>query len=150
MKAYYYLAQAQLALHHPNEALNSALTAYDLCLSTGTTGDISSVSGLVLKAKKERWEVRERERRRGRSELLAELEDRLEMAETTELRAIEDRVRRTEMEPDNGRTETELVREVSRKKLEELRSVFAIGDEANLGKRVSLQAHSDVVVIDWR
>ena len=32
MKGYYLLAQAQLALKHPNEALSSALTAYERCL----------------------------------------------------------------------------------------------------------------------
>ena len=51
MKAYYYLAQAQLALHHPNEALSSALTAYDVCLKTNNAS-ASNIAALILQAKK--------------------------------------------------------------------------------------------------
>lgn len=136
MKAYYYLAQAQLALHHPNEALSSALTAYDLCLQSGTIGDTTSVSALVLKAKKEKWEVRERDRLRSRSELLAELEDRLELARTAELRGTEERVRAGEMGEEEAKDEVNILEDISRRKLEELRSVFALADPANMKKRV--------------
>ena len=54
MKGYYLLAQAQLALNHPNEALTSALTAYEKCLETNDKS-ASAVSGLVLQAKKQKW-----------------------------------------------------------------------------------------------
>lgn len=68
MKGYFYLAQAQLALHHPNEALSSAVTAYQECLKTGSSST-AKVSELVLQAKKEKWEAKERDRIRRRSDL---------------------------------------------------------------------------------
>lgn len=88
MKGYYYLAQAQLALHHPNEALNSAMTAYNECLKTNNSST-RNVSQLVLQAKKEKWEAKERERIRRRSALLAELEEELRRKMGTELRKVD-------------------------------------------------------------
>jgi STIP1 family protein 1 len=136
MKAYYYLAQAQLALRHPNEALSSALTAYDLSLSVGTMGDISSISALVLRAKREKWDAREKERLRARSELLAELEDRLDMATRAENESIETRMSRAELTQHEAETEMQLLRGISRRKVEELRSLFAVADPKNMAKRV--------------
>ncbi|KAI4242396.1 MAG: hypothetical protein LQ352_007250, partial [Teloschistes flavicans] len=90
MKGYYYLAQAQLALNHPNEALNSAMTAYQQCLKTDSSST-RNASQLVLQAKKEKWEAKERERIRKRSELLAELEHGLSRMKDFELKDVEAR-----------------------------------------------------------
>jgi STIP1 family protein 1 len=56
MKAFYFLAQAQYELRHPNEALNSAITAYDICSrSPGQTSSAFSIAGFVLKCKRAKW-----------------------------------------------------------------------------------------------
>ena len=136
MKAYYYLAQAQVQLHHPNEALSSALTAYDMCLRAGNSADASSISALVLRAKKEKWEVRERERLRRRSELLAELEDRLEMARRDEVTSIMKRVSANALDMYEAEEERIIVDDLSTKKVQELRSTFALSDPENLQTRV--------------
>ena len=115
MKAFYYLAQAQLALRHPNEAVSSALTAYDLCLRTGSAST-PSVVALVLQAKKTKWEFKERERLRQRSQLLADLEDYLESRTDHEDSIEEARAR-------------------SKHEVEELRSIFAIADPTNMKRR---------------
>lgn len=136
MKGYYYLAQAQLALRHPNEALNSALTAYDECLKTNSTST-RNVSTLVLQAKKEKWEAKERERIRRRSDLLRELEDGLRNVADYELRMLESRTLNHEFGESEGAEERVEIETSSKQKIEELRSVFAIADPENMQKRVT-------------
>ena len=140
MKAYYYLAQAQLALHHPNEALQSALTAYNLCLSSASASSASNISSLVLQAKKQKWEVRERERLRRRSGMLRELEDGLREIAEGEVEAVRGRARAGEVGEGEAREEEEEVRARARRKVEELYSVFAVADPANMTRRVRVVA----------
>lgn len=135
MKGYYYLAQAQLALHHPNEALNSAMTAYEECLKTDSSST-RSVSTLVLQAKKEKWEAKERERIRRRSALLGELEDRLDKVARDELHQLHARVENGHVNESEAMEEKEEIEASSRKKIEELRTVFGLSDPAFLKKRV--------------
>lgn len=134
MKGYYYLAQAQLALKHPNEALNSALTAYHECLKTDNSST-RNASQLVLQAKKEKWEAKERERIRRRSDLLKELEDGLQKMQEAELMNVNFR-HQGRLESSDAREEREEVEDLWRKKIEELRTVFALADPENLQQRV--------------
>ena len=138
MKGYYYLAQAQLALHHPNEAFHSAMTAYHECLKTNSSST-RNVSQLVLQAKKERWEAKERERIRRRSALLQELEEELQRKQRLELRRVGIMCEGRE-ETSDAREEREAVESTWRRKIEELRSVFAIADEG-LKERVRQHRH---------
>lgn len=135
MKGYYYLAQAQLALHHPNEALNSAMTAYEECIKTNNSST-KNVSSLVLQAKMEKWDARERDRIRRRSALLAELEDGLGKVRQYELHNLKTRIAQGEVGISEAAEEKEEIETASRKKIDELRSVFAIADPENLKKRV--------------
>lgn len=134
MKGYYYLAQAQLALRHPNEAYHSALTAYEECIKTSNPS-VGSVSALVLQAKKEKWEVKEKDRIRRRSELLAELVDGLGHVAAYEKRSITARIKNGAISQSEGTEEIQELEDSSRKKTEELRSVFAISDPENLQRR---------------
>ncbi len=136
MKAYYYLAQAQLALHHPNEAANSALTAYALCLTTNSSST-RNVSELVLKAKKEKWIVRERERLRTRNAMLRELEERLDLSKAEDLSEIDESVKAGETSAPEAEEERIATEDVARRKVEELRSLFALADPQYSEKRVS-------------
>ena len=137
MKGYYYLAQAQLALHHPNEALTSALTAYEICIKSHNAS-AASISTLVLQAKKEKWEVRERDRIRRRSELLQELEHSIQGKGREELHTLESRIERYGFHEAEGEEEKAEIESSTRRKIEELRSVFAIADPKNLQRRVRL------------
>ena len=135
MKAYYILAQAQLALNHPNEALSSALTAYTRCLETddkSVSASASAVSGLVLQAKKQKWEVKEKERIRNRSSMLRELEDMLMKNKREELRQLRLKMLNFDEEAEE-KADIELE---CRNKIEELRTIFAIADPKNLQRRV--------------
>jgi len=135
MKGYYYLAQAQLALHHPNEALNSAVTAYHECLKTGSSST-ANVSALVLQAKKEKWETKERDRLRRRSDLLRELEDGLQQVALYERKNINARMRNGELSQSGAQEEEQELETSTTHKLDELRSVFAIADPENMQRRV--------------
>lgn len=146
MKGYYYLAQAQLALRHPNEALTSALTAYDECLKTNSPST-RNVSTLVLQAKKEKWEAKERERIRRRSELLRELEDGLGKAAAYELHMLRLRIANLEVGESEGVEEREEIETLSRQKIEELRNVFAIADPENMQKRVTWLTSSELFLL---
>jgi len=141
MKGYYYLAQAQLALHHPNEALSSAFTAYHECLKTGSPST-ANVSALVLQAKKEKWEVKERDRLRRRSDLLRELDDGLQQIARLERKNIGARMRSGELSQSDAQEEEEELEASTRHKLDELRSVFAIVDPENMQRRVYYQTEN--------
>ena len=140
MRAYYYMAQAQLALSHPNEALKSAMRAYDLCVKS-FDASTSLVSTLVLKAKKERWEVRERERIRQKSELLQELEESILIRSGSELRAIQERVEKRGLHWIDVAEEKDEIEASTRRKVEDLRSIFAIADPENLQRRARLPCY---------
>ena len=134
MRAYYYMAQAQLALGQPNEALESAMHAYNLCLKS-LDASTSLVSTLVLKAKKERWAVRERERIRQKSELLQELEESILIRSGSELRAVQERVEKRGLHWIDASEEKNEIEASTRRKVEDLRSIFAIADPENLQRR---------------
>lgn len=87
MKAHYYLAQAQLAIHDEDAALASAYKAHELCAATNDRS-LAAVTALVLRAKKERWESREKRRVREAVDLERELHELLE-AQRDQLLAYE-------------------------------------------------------------
>ena len=72
MKAFYYLSQAQLALHQMDDALANALKAHDICAQTNDKS-LSAVTNQVLKCKQERWDAMERRRIREAQQLENEL-----------------------------------------------------------------------------
>ena len=135
MKGYYYLAQAQLALHHPNEALNSAQTAYRICLATQDSST-SNISSLILECKKQKWEVKERDRIRRQSDLLRELEDGLTKTANEQVQQIDERIWSGEVKRIEGQEEREEILASTQRKINDLQSIFAISDPANLTRRV--------------
>ena len=137
MKAYYYLAQAQLGLKHPNEALTSALTAYNVALFTKSTST-NSTAELVTACKKAKFEARERDRLRTRGALRAHLEDRLLEDLDQELEGIYHKVKAGNMKGHDAEQERMWAREAWKKNVEELRSTFAVADPENQPHRVSL------------
>ncbi|KAL9104565.1 MAG: hypothetical protein Q9163_000487 [Psora crenata] len=131
MKAYYYLAQAQLALSRPNEAFCSAMTAYQRCVETQDRS-MANVSALVLTTKKQKWLANQRKRERNRNSLLRELEDGLRKNKDAELKELWyrklDRVEEQEERAD--------IERAHKLKVEELYSTFALADPENAPKRV--------------
>ncbi|KAF4555516.1 Hsp70/Hsp90 co-chaperone CNS1-like protein [Elsinoe fawcettii] len=140
-KAYFYLAQAQLALHHPHEALSSALTAYDQAMypkGAGTqtsAASMSAIVALVIRCRKAKFEARQREIQKRRGDLLGELEDVIENKRRSELAAIEQRLLTGELGPVAAEEERKDAEDQTQRKIEELKNVFAIADPSNHAKR---------------
>lgn len=135
-KAYYFLAQAQLSLHHPNEALSSALTAYEQVRNPAPTTktspkDLETFSAFVLKCKKAKFAVRDRERLRRQGDLRAEFENTLELNKQRDL----DEVSRDLQAGDLGQVEAyernqEILTNFENKRAE-LLTVFALADPSH-------------------
>ena len=140
MKAYYYLAQAQLGLKHPNEALQSALTAYELCIKSQDSSG-SAICAFVLQAKKEKWEKQERERLRRSNELLGELEDFLRDKQDQTLADIEWRREKEIISEIEAVEQKDEAIAATRRKVDELVNVFAISNSENMQRRVWLRSY---------
>ena len=130
MKAYFQLAQAQIALREKNEALESAKKAHVLCVGEIERGgkggsSLGMIGELVLRCKKEVWESREEERLRVRLLLLGELVIGLEKGMVEE----------AERCLGNGGTkeDVERVEKVWLGKIDELRRVWDLGTAGDAG-----------------
>jgi STIP1 family protein 1 len=126
MKAYYQLAQAQIALHQESEALASAQTAHALCVTECRkvpmgkgSSSIGNITELVLKCKREWWEARETRRLRERGGLVEELVEDLQRNKQA---AISQETSESQV-PD-------IIREYDGK-IEELRTMFEQSQGAN-------------------
>jgi len=127
---------AQFELNHPSEALTSAITAYNLCArSLHQTSNAFPIATYVLKCKRAKWDLRERDRLRRRSSLLAEVETKLDQDRNNELSEIDDRRRNGELGDVGAKEERDAVSEASQTKITELRNIFARADPANMALR---------------
>ncbi|KAF2774372.1 U-box-domain-containing protein [Teratosphaeria nubilosa] len=132
-KAYYFLAQAQLSSHHPNEALSSALTAYEQVLHPAPAAkispkDLETFSAFVLKCKKAKFSARERERLRRQGNLRAELEDSLQAIKQRELDQISYQLSRGALGTVEALDRSDEITKSYNDKLHDLRAVFAAAD----------------------
>jgi hypothetical protein len=129
-------AQAQLSINHPNEALSSALMAYELCTTSAQqTSNAATISALVLKCKKAKWDIRERERVRRRQDLLAGLEALLETEFKKDMDDIDGRIEIGDVSRSDGQEEKAERKADFEKKRDDLRTAFAISDPENQQKR---------------
>ena len=134
------IAQAQFELHHPNEALTSAITAYDLCSRMPSqTSSAFNIANLVLKCKRAKWDLRERERMRRRSPLLRDIEDHFEQTRDREIAQIKARLNAGNMGQVAAAEETYQAEESAQTSLQDVRTMFAIADAARMEKRVGHQ-----------
>ncbi|OQO05356.1 hypothetical protein B0A48_09124 [Cryoendolithus antarcticus] len=132
-KAFYFLAQAQLALNHPHEALSSALTAYDQVRSPAPSTrtspkDLETFSAFVLKCKKAKFAVRDRERLRRQGDLRAELEETLERAKKVELDHVTRSLDAMRLGNVEAKEQSEEIFATYDGKRAELRKVFELAD----------------------
>jgi STIP1 homology and U-box containing protein 1 len=97
MKAHYYLSQALLAQQDYEGALEHGLTAHRLCAQSGDKS-LAVITAHVLRCKKERWEAKEKSRRREEGDLEAELVRLMEMERADALGQIDSDVARREIE----------------------------------------------------
>lgn len=110
--------------------------AYDLCThSAQQTNNAATISALVLKCKKAKWDIRERERIRRRADLLADLENKLEDEYKREVFDIEERIAQNSIGTVEGTEEKSERKSEWEKKVQDLRTAFALSDPQNLEKR---------------
>ncbi|RMY53391.1 hypothetical protein D0863_13962 [Hortaea werneckii] len=132
-KAYYFLAQAQLALHHPHEALSSALTAYEQVRDPKPNAkigprDLEVFSAFVLKCKKAKFAVRDRERLRRQGDLRAELEGLLEERRQRDVGVVAGLLERGEIGQVEASERTQEAHETFTRQTADLLTVFASAD----------------------
>ena len=135
-KAFYFLAQAQLALHHPNEATSSAITAYEqvrnpLSAAKISPKDLETFSAFVLKCKKARFAARDRERRLRQHDLRAELEDTIEANKRRDLDSISQQLGNGELGQVEASERKEEAHSNAKQKVQDVQALFAIVDPAN-------------------
>lgn len=135
-KAFFFLAQAQLALHHPNEATSSAITAYDqvrnpLSAAKISPKDLETFSAFVLKCKKARFAARDRERRLRQHDLRAELEDTIEANKRQELDQISEQLGNGALGQVEASERKEEVHSNAKQKVQDVQALFAVVDPAN-------------------
>jgi STIP1 family protein 1 len=110
--------------------------AYELCTkSSQQTNNAATISALVLKCKKAKWDIRERERIRRRADLLSDLEGKLEEEYKRELYDVEERISKGEVGTVEGQEEKQERQMEWEKKVSDLRTAFALSDPDNLQKR---------------
>lgn len=133
-------AQAQLALHHPHEALSSALTAYDQVLHPSPAAklsprDLETFSAFVLKCKKAKFAVRDRERLRRQGDLRAELEDSLAAGQQRDLDRISKLLRDGQIGQVEASEQIQEIRIAFDDKIKDLRVLFAVADPTSSAPR---------------
>jgi len=132
MKAYFQLAQAQIALGDPSSALTSAKKAHEFCVEECVSGgkgasSIGPITELVLRAKKEDWERREDERLKGMDGLLAEVVMGLERSRDGEVEGLKG----LEVGEEERERRVEEVRGVWEGKIREVRRVWESAEGCN-------------------
>jgi STIP1 family protein 1 len=143
MKAYYFLAQAQIALHRPSEALASAKEAHRLCVEEIHKGgkgasSIGPITELVLRCKKEAWEAKEKERLDAQGGLVRELQVLLEKERDRRVEELHSQAatEMTDGEGVNVPVEEQKITEEYARKIEEVRNMgVAAGTVGEEGKR---------------
>lgn len=110
--------------------------AYELCTrSKQATSSAQTITALVLRCKKAKYDVRERERLRRRCELLGELTDKLETDKKRELDDLEERVASGEIGKVGAAEERAEIEKTAADKIGHLQTAFMISDPAELTKR---------------
>jgi STIP1 family protein 1 len=110
--------------------------AYELCTTSAQqTSNAATISALVLKCKKAKWDIRERERIRRRGDLLSDLEAMLETDFKRDTDDIEARIEKGEVSRVEGQEEKQERKLEFEKKRDDLRTAFAISDPEHQQKR---------------
>lgn len=110
--------------------------AYELCTNSAQqTSNAATISALVLKCKKAKWDIRERERIRRRADLLADLEAKLEEEHKRDLHEVEDRIASESVGRIEGQEEKADRKREFENKISDLRTAFALSDPENLKLR---------------
>lgn len=115
-KALYYLSQAHLPLKNYDQAVAYALEAHKICTETHDKS-LAAVTSQVLKCKKERWEHREKLRKREEQELEGEVVEMLR-------REMDGLLKTSSSEDGDDEEERKETEKMYEEKIERIRAVF--------------------------
>jgi STIP1 family protein 1 len=128
MKAYYFLAQAQIALHYSAAAVKSAKEAHRLCVEEVHNGgkgasSIGPITELVLRCKKEDWEGREIERLQRQTGLTEELECLLQKERKARAEELDDKAAMGHLEEAELKVEMVMLEDEFQRKADDVRKM---------------------------
>lgn len=126
MKAYYYKAQALLAMSSPQEALDAGRKAYELAADSGDRRwerSLGNIVSIVLKCKKAVWEAKEKQRQRDETALSEQVFDLMHKQKRDEMEGAD-------------QIEWGQIAESWDKKIEEMKTIFANSMEGPVRKPV--------------
>jgi STIP1 family protein 1 len=165
MKAYYFLAQAQIALHQCSSAVSSAKEAHRLCVEDVHKGgkgasSIGPITELVLRCKKEEWEVREKERLQRRNGLVGELEGLLQNEREARFKDLEHKAAMGLLDAEKFEGESKKLEDEFEKKVDDVRRMaLAAGIAGEDAKKrtvpdwclddITFSVMVDPVVVRW-
>ena len=96
---------------------------------------MSAIVALVIRCRKAKFETRQRESQKRRGDLLAELEETIDLKKREDLSLVERQLQSGEIGPVAGEeARTEIIDQAA-KKVDDLKNVFAIADPENHAKR---------------
>ncbi|OQD75526.1 hypothetical protein PENDEC_c007G01672 [Penicillium decumbens] len=135
LKSCWYLAQALLGLHRPQEAYDVAIDAYQASLEAKSP-QTENLSKTVLRAKQQLWEARETARLREMNETLKSVEVLLEADLERSLGELRGRLERGEIGHIGFVEDEKALRADKEKKVGDLREAFRIASKGEVAERV--------------
>lgn len=136
LKSCWYLAQALLGLHRPQEAYDIALDAYQASLAAKSP-QTENLSKTVLRAKQQLWEARETARLREMDETLKSVEVLLETELERSLADLRGQLERGEVGQIGFVEDEKALRADMEKKVGGLREMLRIASKGEVAERVS-------------
>lgn len=136
LKSCWYLAQALLGLHRPQEAYDVAIDAYRASLAAKSP-QTENLSKTVLRAKQQLWEARETARLREMNETLKSVEVLLETELERSLAELRGQLERGEVGQIGFVEDEKALRADMEKKVHDLREMYRIASKGEVAERVS-------------
>lgn len=135
LKSSYYLAQALLELHRPQEAYDVAIDAYQLSLSS-KNAQTENLSRTVLRAKQQIWAAKETSRLREMNETLKGIETLIEADLDRSITELRKQVDAGELGEIGFGEDQKALRKDSEKKIQDVREAFRIASNGEVKERV--------------
>ncbi|KAK5806219.1 hypothetical protein VI817_000477 [Penicillium citrinum] len=135
LKSSYYLSQALLELHRPQEAYDVAIDAYQLSLGS-KNAQTENLSRTVLRAKQQIWAAKETSRLREMNETLKGIETLIEADLDRSITELRKQVDAGELGEIGFGEDQKALRKDSEKKIQDVREAFRIASNGEVKERI--------------
>jgi STIP1 family protein 1 len=137
LKSSVYLAEALLALNRPQEAYDLTVAAYQFSLDV-KHAQSEKLSGMLLRAKKALWEVRETARLHEMDETLKSLEELINADLARAEKELQSQLENKEIGEIGYREDLTALQADAQKKISHVREAFEISSKGAIQERVSI------------